>query len=201
MLVFRQTSESVNKHLEPTPEQILIQRILAGEQEVFASIVEDYKNMVFALFMRSLGNRETAEDLTQEVFVKAFRFLKSFRSEAKFSTWLTRIALNTLRSHMRSKQFKRDRLSDAYDSTLHEQSSEHPDKEHSMRERLRLMQRALADLSDKDREVLLLCAMEGRTYGEAAEILELPLGTVRSRLSHARTRVRKLMQDLEGEGS
>ena len=133
--------------------------------------------------MRILGNREDAEEAIQDAFLRAFRGLGSYQDRERFSAWLTRILINQCRMADRSSRI-RDR---ATDSLAREQGRRvaQPDEELLRQERRKAVEAALQDLSDKLREVAVLRYGSGHSLEEIAEILELPLGTVKSRLSSA----------------
>jgi RNA polymerase sigma-70 factor (ECF subfamily) len=184
-------------------EQELISRIVKGAAEEFRHVVQAYQNFIFALIMRQVGNRATADDLTQETFVKAFFNLKSFRSQSKLSTWLVRIALNTTSSYFTSRRYKQGLLTEEYKPQHCEQRSFHAEQDAQLEDKLRLEKRlaifhqALAQLKPLFRDVFTLCALEQKSYDEAAEILDIPLGTVRSRLNRARLELSKIAQKME----
>ncbi len=173
-------------------EREIIRRVLAGAKDEFRVLVLAHQSRVFALIMRQVANQAIANELTQEVFLKAYRNLHRFRFEAQFSTWLIRIALNVCTTYFSSKRFKQAK------STMSFEEIEIPSESESYgvgavidRETLKRVRSALLTLSPKLRETIILCGFEERTYEEAAQILEIPVGTVRSRLNKARNLLRK----------
>lgn len=172
-----------------------IRRVIAGERNEFRHLVLGHQNMVFSLINRQVANRAIAEELTQETFVKAFKHLESFRFESKFSTWLSRIAINLSNSYFASKRYKQLKKTEEYNAEMHEQSGNNLEERESQKELLSCFQSALAELKPKFREVLTLCGLEGISYEEAAETLEIPVGTVRSRLNKARLLMKEAMRE------
>jgi RNA polymerase sigma-70 factor (ECF subfamily) len=164
-----------------------ISRILAGERDLFRVLVSAHKNSVFSTIRRQIHDHSTAEELAQEVFVKAFRGLSSFRGDSSFRTWVTRIAINTTHSYFSSKEFKQKSSTEALDPIKHDRFSVIPQQESR---KLSLFKQAISTLSPKLQETLVLCGLEGKKYEEAAAILGVPIGTIRSRLNKARLLVR-----------
>ena len=161
-------------------------------------VVLEYKEMVFSMIMRQVGDRTLSEELTQETFVKAYLHLKSFRGEARLGTWITRIALNEAHNYFASKRFKEQRQNESFSAAAHD-APQNTEEETQMIEKEKWLIRfreALAGLKPLFREVLVLCALEGRSYEEVAQVLCIPLGTVRSRLNKARLLLRDAL--LEG---
>jgi len=178
-------------------EEALVRRAQAGDREAFRSLYEKYQDRVFATAYRIAGDRETAADLTQEVFVKIFEELPGFRFGSRFSTWLYRVAANhainkaseTARHARLNERIARERPASA--------PAEPPARDKFAGERL---QAALGALSVKLRAVTVLRYLEGLSYEEIAETLELSVGTVKSRLFLAHATLRELMDDEVKEG-
>jgi RNA polymerase sigma factor (sigma-70 family) len=110
-------------------EATLIRRIVAGEKDLFRSLVDAHKGMTFSLIMRQVNNRAIAEELTQEIFVKAYLNLSRFRGDSKFSTWLTRIALNHCNTYFSSKAYKESMRADIFEPEKHGGMTEGPGSE------------------------------------------------------------------------
>ncbi len=191
------------------PERVLddsdlVDRVRAGDTTAYRGLVERYQNRVYGLVYGMVRDREEARDLTQEAFVKAYRNLSGFRQDASFHTWLFRISMNVAIDHIRKHQ----RVHTAeYDDTLDhdEQGLDAWDADHLRRspardhERQRLYDRimaALQHLSPEHRQAVLLREIEGLSYKEIAEAMDIPEGTVMSRLFYARKRLQELLEDL-----
>lgn len=166
-------------------ERELITRINAGHKDDYRHLVEGHKDKIFSLVMRQVGRAEVAEEITQETFVKAFLSLKKFRSDSSFATWLTRIALNTTHSYFKSRKYRQSLRNEQLSDEIANSLAAAPE-EQSAEQQLHLFQLALATLKPKLRDALVLCALENKSYEEAATILDIPVGTVRSRLHKAR---------------
>lgn len=178
-------------------DQVLIAETLAGDPSAFGLLVRRYQDRLYNAMVQSLGFWDEAHDVVQDAFVQAFLKLHSFQGQSKFYTWLYRIAFNTAAS---SRRKHRPNLS-------LDQSREHGGQEplyageaphdHILRtERVSRVQRALGTLSEDHRTILVLREMDGLAYEEIAEILELPVGTVRSRLFRARMQLREELREV-----
>lgn len=178
---------------EPS-EAELIRRILAGEVDLYRHLVSSYKDVVFGIVMRQTADFSTAEDLTQEAFVKAFQNLQSFRSDSKFSTWLVRIALNHTSSYFNSKSFKQRKRTETFEVSKHDMKDSQIEQQQLLKERYGHFQLCLAKLKPALRDVVTLCGLEGRSYEDVAVVVDIPVGTVRSRLNKARLVLRDCME-------
>jgi RNA polymerase sigma-70 factor (ECF subfamily) len=170
-----------------------LDRLRAGDAPAFEELVMTYQHRVFGVALRMLGNRAEAEDVAQEAFVRAHRALGAFRGDAKLSTWLyaitSRLCLNRLASGERRMARQGEdallRLSDA---------GPRPDAALERRELETALGRAIAELPEDRRIVVVLRDIEGLSYEEIAQVLELELGTVRSRLHRARTELKEKLE-------
>lgn len=183
----------------PTMDAHWVARAQAGAGEGYAELVRRYQQRIFALILRMVGQREEAEEVTQEVFLSAFRRLADFRGEAGFYTWLYRIAVNAALSHRR-KQRHRDCERAFADLTEHHgawggdravwvtepASSRAPDEAMIAEEERSALERALAALDPGTRALLLLREWEGLGYEELARVFDTREGTIKSRLFRAR---------------
>jgi RNA polymerase sigma-70 factor (ECF subfamily) len=169
----------------------LITRSLAGDSGAFGVLVVRYQDRLFGSLARLLGSEEDARDAVQEAFVQAYLKLGTFRGTSAFYTWLYRVAFNQAMSHARRQRPTRsldDERSERGREPVDGQAA--PDARLQLGERATLVQRALAALSAEYREVVVLREMDDCSYEEIAEILEVPVGTVRSRLFRARLELR-----------
>jgi RNA polymerase sigma-70 factor (ECF subfamily) len=176
------------------PDQTLIDQCLAGRREAFGQLVERYQHRLYHGLLHALGSAEDAQDIAQEAFVNAFEKLSSFKGQAAFYSWLFRIALNAAVSARRKTRRMSVSVDSRRDENGLEPTDENPSNEPSyamdVSDRQRLVQRALAELSEEFRTALVLKEIEGMSYEEIAEVMEVPLGTVRSRIHRARLELR-----------
>ncbi len=169
----------------------LINRSLIGDQQAFGALFDQYKNLVFKTAYLMLGNAEDAEDALQEVFLQVYRSLCTFdRSKGAFTTWLHRITVNHCLNRRRIHSLAALTIDDA--STV-----QFPDRTVSQMDRLgeeEAMQLALDTLSQKLRAVIVLRYYWDLSHAEIAEVLEIPVGTVKSRLNLGLNTLRKVLE-------
>ena len=187
-------------------ERLLIRRLRDRDEKAFREVVDRYGDRVYNLTYRMLGNREEAQDLSQEVFITVFKSIDSFRGDSKFSTWLYRITANHCKNRIKYLARRHDRARSEYDEGIDPQGVEsaltaptpspRPDKHLEGVELERLMQKALASLDDEQRIVIVLRDIEELSYEEICNVTNLPEGTVKSRLHRARMALRKKMLKL-----
>ena len=175
-----------------------VRRVQAGDADAFEPLVEKYKRKVFRLAYQVLRDQEEALDTAQEAFVKAFRALPAFKGDSAFYTWLFRITMNVALDRRRQRAARTKSLG-AEDVTPEEWErtavSTDPDPEDvaTSAERRDRIRKGLDSLSDHHRTIIILSDIEGLQYREIAEVLGIPMGTVMSRLHHARKRLREVL--------
>ena len=170
----------------------LVRQSQRGDLAAFNAIVERYQTQVFNLAARMLGNRASAEDVTQETFISAYRAIGRFRG-GSLRAWLLRIASNASRDFLRASRRRPEFSLD--ESLLNPgfqvpQAGESPEQQVISGELGAEIQRAILSLPEDQRTVLVLVDVQGSSYEEAADVTGASLGTVKSRLSRARARVR-----------
>lgn len=176
---------------------VLIARSKQGDREAFNSLVDRYSSQVYNFAYRMTSNREDAEDIYQEAFIHAFRGIHSFRSDSAFSTWLFRIVRNVYLDEVKRR---RSRPSVSLEESIEtedgsiardvEDDGPLPDEIIQTNERRRIVRRAISQLPSRQREILVLYDLHGFKYEEIADILEINVGTVKSRLNRARKSLR-----------
>jgi RNA polymerase sigma-70 factor (ECF subfamily) len=175
-------------------DQTLIDQCLAGRREAFGQLVERYQHRLYHGLLHVLGSSEDAQDMAQEAFVNAFEKLASFKGQAAFYSWLFRIALNASVSSRRKSRRMSVSLDSRREESGIEPTDENPSNEPSyamdVSDRQRLVRQALSELTEEFRTALVLKEIEGMSYEEIAEVAEVPLGTVRSRIHRARLELR-----------
>jgi RNA polymerase sigma-70 factor (ECF subfamily) len=187
-------------------EELLVDRCRQGDRDSFAELMRLHQKQIYNFTYRMLGSEEEAEDLTQDIFVAAFRGIRKFRGEAKFSTWLYRIALNQTRNRIKylarrdffAKQSRRLRSSE-------ENPWENPDlladiaptpEQWTLTKSLAIqVQGCLNQMAPQARQILLLRDVQGFSYEELSEMLSLNPGTVKSRLHRARAALQECLAD------
>jgi RNA polymerase sigma-70 factor (ECF subfamily) len=184
-----------------TDDAQLIKESLAGESQAFGKLVTKYQDRLYNSVVHVLGSAEDARDVVQDAFVQAFVKLNTFRGGSAFYTWLYRIALNRAISHCRRRRRPTVSIERSRETTGSEpvDSGDGPAAGLEQQDRVTQVQRALSSLSDEHRSVLVLREMEDCSYENIAEILELPIGTVRSRLHRARLQLKDELQKVMQE--
>ena len=175
----------------------IIERCLAGEEAAWEELVRVHTRRVYAICFRFTGSDHKAQDLTQEVFLRVFRSLKNFRAgEGSFSVWLGRLARNLLIDDYRKN--KLDRASDSLEDRLPvietTASAARADGMLAGREASEMLQAALQKLSPELRETVILRDLEELDYREIAQVLEIPEGTVKSRLNRGRADLARILR-------
>ena len=180
--------------MNPSSDQSLIDQTLAGRREAFGQLVERYQHRLYHGLLHALGSAEDAQDVAQDAFVNAFEKLASFKGQAAFYSWLFRIALNAGVSAKRKTRRMTASVEARREATGLEPTDDDPSNEpsHAMHvsDRQRLVRQALSELSDEFRTALVLKEMDGMSYEEIATVVDVPLGTVRSRIHRARLELR-----------
>ncbi len=178
-------------------DQVLIAETLAGDASAFGLLVRRYQDRLYNAMVQSMGMWDEAHDVVQDAFVQAFLKLHSFQGQSKFYTWLYRIAFNTAasrrRKHRPSLSLDQSREAGGHEPLY---SGEAPHDRMLRSERVLRVQRALATLTEDHRTILVLREIDGLAYEDIAEILELPVGTVRSRLFRARMQLREELREV-----
>ena len=164
-------------------ERRIIAQVCAGDTNAFEALVVAYQKQVYNLALRTVGNEEDAADMTQEVFLRAYRALGTFRGESKFSVWLYRLTTNVCIDFLRSR-----RRHPTVSLTASEESVG-PEQQLTRSEMRRAVARGLDNLPDDARKILILRELDGLSYAEIGKVLHLEAGTVKSRLFRARRRL------------
>ncbi len=202
MFIGAQSLTSKNR-LDANAEQILIEQCRKQNMEAFGQIVDAYQNRVFGFVKRMVGSAEEAEDVAQEVFIRAYQSVHRFDGRCSLRTWLFRIAHNLCIdvSRKKGRQISESPLTDSDNVDMIEAEDLRWNPEHlAMNDELRaVVERGISSMSDKLRTVLLLHDQEELPYEELAQMLELPVGTVKSRLFLARQHLMKTLQEYMGE--
>lgn len=162
----------------------IIDRILAGEQNLYAGLVDRYKSYAYTIALKILQNRPEAEEAAQDAFIKAFHHLSGFNRQSKFSTWLYRIAFNTAISYKRKHRHKFQSI----ETTVIEYQQE-ADGALEKSDKQRYLRQAMAKLNEADRTALTLFYMQEFSLEEISEIMNMQANTIKVRIHRARQRV------------
>ena len=181
--------------LSGTDDMTVIQLVLQGQQAAFSILVERYQSYVFTLVLRYVPNREQAEELAQDVFIKAYRFLADFKGNSKFSTWLYTIVNTTCLSHMRKKQNEPVLMSDAHTEYVSEtySSGEMASDRLEQKTQKQLFADAIKRLPDEDAHIINLFYMAEQSIDEIAVILGLTPNNVKVKLYRARLKLKEVL--------
>ena len=194
---------------EAEAESEWVRRAIGGDTEAFGRLVEHYQDRVYHFAFRLTGNRDRAWDLSQEAFMRAFAAMSRFKGESGFFTWMYRITLNlhinqvsTLKGRMEKRAYSLDLPRGDDDGSpmkndLSGPKALDPTREASVRERAVLVQQAIDELPPDYKQAILLRDMEGFSYEEMADLLSIPIGTVRSRIHRGRDELKKRLKGLD----
>jgi RNA polymerase sigma-70 factor (ECF subfamily) len=179
-------------------ENDIIECFKNGDSSVFTDLIRTYQDRIYNLCRYMLENPQDAEDAAQETFIKAYQNLKNYTPNASFYTWLYRIAVNTCLDHIRKFSFHSLFFSGDKEAHIDSFPSQAPSPEsaYATAQSMVALQSALNKLSTKLRVVIVLNELEGLAYEEIAEILDVSVGTVKSRISRAREELRKNMKKI-----
>jgi len=191
-------------------DQELVRLCLRNDERAARELVVRFERPVFSLVYRMVRDRELAEDLTQEVFVRTFNNLRRYDRSYKFSSWLFKIAYNLTVDHLRKKRVKTISMHGSPDAVTTERQEatsltleseeEAPDEVLEARELAGALEEAIAKLRPEYRTAILLRHVEDRPYEEIADIMDVPLGTVKTYIFRARRELRDLLEDVRDEG-
>lgn len=176
-------------------EMELVRAASQGDEQAFGELVRMYENKAYHLALRMCGNAEDASDVAQDAFLAAWRGLPSFRGEAGFSTWLYRLVSNAAIDHLRKTKHQRGNVSLDDEDLSFDAPDRAPGPQESAEgmELQQTVQDGLKQLGDDHRTVLVMREVQGLSYEEISHALGIDLGTVKSRISRARSTLRKIL--------
>jgi RNA polymerase sigma-70 factor, ECF subfamily len=185
----------VREQLRAADDSAVVTAFLAGEERAFSELVERYQTRLLNFIYRTIGDRDRAEDLVQEVFIRVYRHLHRFDRSKKFSTWAYTIASNLAKNELRNRsrnplvlfQTMQGSQEDDDRPLQFEDTTSRPDDMYRKRHLRELVEETVSKLPEHHRQVFVLRELEGKSYEEIAEITACNLGTVKSRLNRART--------------
>src|SRR6476659_1236393 len=185
---------AVREHLRTLEDGDVVAAFLGGEERAFQELVTRYQTRLLNFIYRTIGDREKAEDLVQEVFIRVYRHIGRFDRSKKFSTWIYTIASNLAKNELRNRsrnplvlfQTVQKNFQDEDRPLQFEDTTSRPDDMYRKRHLREVVEKSVAKLPEHHRNVFILRELEGKSYEEIAEITECNLGTVKSRLNRAR---------------
>lgn len=179
-------------------EALLIERCKEGDDEAFSLLIDRYQQKVYNTAFRMMGNYHDASDCAQEVFLRIFRSIRSFRGESSFSTWVYHITVNVCKDELRSRQRhiedSIDEMLQTPDGERHKEiasDSPEPSEVYERTEMMERLQELINELEPNYRMILLMREHDEMSYQEIADMLGLSIGTVKSRINRARIALRK----------
>lgn len=188
---------------EREADLVLVERVQAGDQEAFGLLVSKYQRKLLRLVMRLVRDPAEAEDVAQEAFIKAYRALPNFRGESAFYTWLYRIGVNTAKNWLVSHSRRMPTMSDitgddteGMEEGILLRDDETPDRVLMSRQIGETVNAAMDALPDDLRTAISLREIEGLSYEEIAQVMDCPIGTVRSRIFRAREAIAARLRPL-----
>jgi RNA polymerase sigma-70 factor (ECF subfamily) len=192
------TDTTTTVHSESDLE--LVKRAQRGDSDAFASLFHAHKARIYSVCLRMTNNTAEAEDLTQDAFLQVFRKLATFRGDSALSTWLYRIAVNTVLMHFRKKVLRQISLDEPFSQDAKAVRREYGSRDDRLSgsvDRIALA-RAIRELPDGYRTIFLLHEVEGYEHQEIAELLECSVGNSKSQLHKAKLRIRELLESSQG---
>jgi RNA polymerase sigma-70 factor, ECF subfamily len=177
----------------------IIRECLEGRQGAWETLMNTYAKRVFNMAYQFCGNREEAEDLTQDIFLKLHHSLSKFDFQKNFTAWLLTLSKNYLIDEYRRTKWERTQRDEFDERVLAQSALSGPEDNLARKETQALIWEGLNRLSSEMRMAVILRDLQGRSYEEMAEILDLPLGTVKSRVNRARLALAEVLKDRKGD--
>lgn len=176
----------------------LVSRTLAGDDEAFEDLVRIYYYRIRAMVYHHLHREDDLDDALQEIFIKAYQALPRFKKRSNFYTWIYRIASNYCIDRLRKRRPELVSLkgSEALETQIHS-NTDTPEEKYTRTERVLIVRKAIGMLDPIHQNIIVLREIEGLTYDELVESLEIELGTVKSRLARARKELKQVLQDMD----
>lgn len=193
------TGQNATRTMTARDERTLVQQIQSGDRQAFERLLDQYEARVYRLALRYTDSVPDAEDVTQEIFLALYKSIGSFRGQSALGTWIYRVAMNHCLEYRRRKKPDNVPLNEEL-MLVSSDWRDDPVQAADRRELSERMEEAIGRLSPVHRDVILLHEMQGLTYQEVAAALDVPVGTVKSRLSNALRRLRELLGSYVYEG-
>jgi RNA polymerase sigma-70 factor (ECF subfamily) len=201
---------SIQKPVNPERaiDQILVEKSQKGDKKAFSILVEKYHKKLFRLLSRMVRDQSEIEDIVQDSFIKAYRAINNFRGDSAFYTWLYRIGINTAKNHLVALGKRPKAMDEVEIEDIENFESGHEMRNHDTPESIMMNQEIVAAVSEtietlpeELKEAIALREMDGLSYEEIAEIMQCPIGTVRSRIFRAREAIAEKLKPLIEESN
>lgn len=182
-------------------DDVLVEAAIGGDEKAYSQLVDKYERALYFHILKMIKDREQVEDLVQEAFVKAFNNLNTYSNNYAFSTWLYRIATNHTIDYLRKKKLKTLSINEPVKTREGEMKMQLPDHDAKAdrgiirKQRQEMVREAIDDLPEKYRKVIEMRHMEEKSYQEIADVLDLPLGTVKAHIFRARELLYKALKE------
>jgi RNA polymerase sigma-70 factor (ECF subfamily) len=176
-----------------TGEEYLVRAAATGDERAYAKLVQAYQARLYNFVRSMVGNEQIAEDITQESFVKAYFSLSKLKEPARFKSWLFRIANNNTLDYLRKKRLPQQEVDDSVKESYVDERN--PEAGTIAAERSAHIQAALGKLKPEQRNILIMCDLQGLSYSEISEALGVPFGTVQSRIFYARKKLKDYLDE------
>lgn len=163
-----------------------VRQVLSGDKQAYANIINKYKNSLYATILRMTKNPQDAQDLVQEAFIKVYHQLGKFEQKGSFSSWLYRVAINHCMDEFRKKRYT---MVEVNENTV--VNGNHPEIVFLKKEKNRQLERLIATLPEDERMIILLRYVNELSYIEIAELLDIPLSTVRNKIFRSKKKLRE----------
>ena len=177
----------------------LIKKAIEGDIKAFEKLIRKYQKYAYNISLKYMKDKQDAQDVTQDALIKVFKNLKNFNMKSKYSTWLYRIVVNTSKDELKKRNKKQNEIDidSEYENSRLLDSKYEPLKEMENKVLKKKLGEAIDILDLKYREVIVLCDIKDFSYEEISEILNIPIGTVRSRISRGRKKLRTIINKSE----
>lgn len=179
---------------EGQSDELLMLSFKDGDDKAFEELVRRYKVKLFNYILKYTSDIERSEEISQEVFIRVYRSRDRYKVKAKFSTYIYRIALNLAYNEVRDRNRRKTDVQDEFSDKLKEFNT--PEKLYEKQEIEQIINREINALSPKYKDVILLCDIEGLSYKEVSKVLNISIGTVQSRLSRGRVRLKQRLENI-----
>ena len=186
-------------------DEAIVKRVQQGDVSAYNILVIKYQHKVAQIISKFVGNSADVNDVAQEAFIKAYKAINNFRGESSFYTWLYRIVVNAAKTYLESNSKRKNHIDvdseefQSIDSQGVLTSRESPDKIIESQEVQQVILRAMNELPEELRQAIMLREVEGMSYEDMADLLQIPIGTVRSRIFRARQFIEEKMSKFAGK--